>query len=260
MTLTLVTQRIIDQLERSMYLLCRRVEEHRRYLHGELVHAVSHHLDCKGITVLKRCLKHKWANGRYPCHAQQWATRVWHVHDPQQVHHIADTEFLPELLSQWAMRDGRPFHVLLCEQSAHCRARDVESTTFISEDPAPTACTCDVESTAFVSEDPAPTMCMCDIESTAFVSKDPAPTAHVHDVESTAFVSKDPAPTTCVCDIESTAFVSEDPAPTAHACDGLRARIGCTLAKAGDDAPGTRDHHNGCLYIRQDVKRCSKEM
>jgi hypothetical protein len=39
---------------------------------------------------------------------------------PQQVHHITDTEFLQELLSQWAMRDGRPFHVLLCSSSTAC--------------------------------------------------------------------------------------------------------------------------------------------
>jgi hypothetical protein len=55
----------------------------------------------------------------------------------------ADTEFLQELLSQWAMCDSQPFHILLCEQGTHRRTPDIKSTTFISEDPAPTACACD---------------------------------------------------------------------------------------------------------------------
>jgi hypothetical protein len=82
------------------------------------------------------------------------------------------------------MRDGQPFHILLCEQGTHRRMPNVESTT----------------------------------------------------------------------------FVSKDPAPTVRTRDSFQPRVGHTLVKAGDDAPGTHDHRDSCSYIEQDAKRCSKEM
>src|SRR5258708_7716399 len=49
----------------SMYLLFRSMQ-HCRYLDGELLCAVSHNLDRKGIAIVECCLEYDRAEGRKP--------------------------------------------------------------------------------------------------------------------------------------------------------------------------------------------------